>query len=285
MMTKVQSWGQPRIKEEKNSSLFDKFIEKVIQHIGAVYTSVQDVSVKDVVQTIQDKNCSYITGTGDSDSDKDDDDDDDVISPIDVMKTSEKGELTKTVYDTITSCFNHLTVAHSMVKETFIEEGHLVHVLLKKGLALLLEAMTTRCIVVQDTKALIFYRRQRFIEESEMKAKCAPLTSGWKSEKNCMLPNWRHQIFYNSTKHVKIGKVATAITVYPRFAFGERPRDVPLTTVGQQFAIGQRNARKVVTGKLYAAKGKELKIFLRKPERFILMILLIGMRRWQMPPI
>ena len=49
--------------------------------------------------------------------------------------------------------------------------------------------------------------------------------------KNCMLPNWRHQIFYNSTKHVKIVKVATAITVNLRFALGERPRDVPLTTV------------------------------------------------------
>ena len=51
--------------------------------------------------------------------------------------------------------------------------------------------------------------------------------------KNHMLPNWRHQIFYNSTKHVKIGKVATAITVYLRFALGERPRYVPLTTAGQ----------------------------------------------------
>ena len=77
--------------------------------------------------------------------------------------------------------------------------------------------------------------------------------------KNCMLPNWRHQIFYNSTKHVKIGKVAAAITVYLRFALGERPRDVPLMTVGQQFAIGQRNARKVITGKLYESEGKRVR--------------------------
>ena len=40
-----------------------------------------------------------------------------------------------------------------MMKEAFIEAGHLVHVLLKRGLALLLEAMATRSTVVQDTKA------------------------------------------------------------------------------------------------------------------------------------
>ena len=40
-----------------------------------------------------------------------------------------------------------------MMKEAFIEASHLVHVLPKKGLALLLEAMATRSIVVQDTKA------------------------------------------------------------------------------------------------------------------------------------
>ena len=154
-----------RMKEEKDTSLYDKFIEKVIQHIGAVDTSVQDVSIEDMVQTIKDKNCRYITGTGDSDSDEDDDGVD-VIAPIDVIKTFEKGELTKTVCDTITSCFNHLTEAHSMMKETFIETGNLVHVLPKKGLVLLLEAIATGSIVVQDTKASTFCRRQRFIKES-----------------------------------------------------------------------------------------------------------------------
>ena len=52
--------------------------------------------------------------------------------------------------------------------------------------------------------------------------------------------------------------MAAAITVYLRFALGEGPRDVPLTTVEQQFAIGQRNARKVVTGKLYDSEGKRV---------------------------
>ena len=69
------------------------------------------------------------------------------------MKTFEKGELTRTVHDTITSCFNHLTEAHSIMKEAFIEAGHLVHVLPIKELALFLKAMATGSIVVQDTKA------------------------------------------------------------------------------------------------------------------------------------
>ena len=61
--------------------------------------------------------------------------------------------------------------------------------------------------------------------------------------------------------------MAKAITVYLRFALGERPRDVPLTTVGQQFAIGQRNARKVVTGKLYDSEGKRDKNIFKKTRK------------------
>ena len=44
-----------RMKEEKDSSLYDKFIEKVIQHVGAVDTSVWEVSIEDVIQTIKDQ--------------------------------------------------------------------------------------------------------------------------------------------------------------------------------------------------------------------------------------
>ena len=54
-----------------------------------------------------------------------------------------------------------------------------------------------------------------------------------------MLPSWRHNVFYHSSKHVKIGKMAAAITVYLRFTLGEKPREVPLVTVGKQFPIGQ----------------------------------------------
>ena len=61
--------------------------------------------------------------------------------------------------------------------------------------------------------------------------------------------------------------MATAITVYLRIALGERPRDFPLTTVGQQFVIGQRNARKVITGKLYNSEGKRVENIFRKTRK------------------
>ena len=132
--------------------------------------------------------------------------------------------------------------------------------------------MATRSIVVQDTKAFNIlqeakvHRRIRDEIKAQESKMCA-IDLRLEKQKNCMLPNWRHQIFYNSTKHVKTGKVAAAITVYLRFAFGERPRDVPLTTVGQQFAIGQRNARKVITGKLYNSEGKRVENIFKKTRK------------------
>ena len=71
-----------RMKEERDSLLYSQYIEKVMQYVGAVDTSVQDVDVQDVAQTIKDKECRFITGLSDSESE----DDDDVIGPVDVMK-------------------------------------------------------------------------------------------------------------------------------------------------------------------------------------------------------
>ena len=105
-----------------------------------------------MAQTIKDKDCRFITGLSDSES-EDDDSDDDVIGPADIMKTFDKAELTRTVHDQISHCFENLAEAHATMKEAFIDASHLVHVLPKKGLALLLEAMATGSIVVQDTKA------------------------------------------------------------------------------------------------------------------------------------
>ena len=220
-----------RMKEENDSSLYDKYIEKVIQHVGAVDTSVQDVTVKDVVQTIKGKDCRYITGTGDSESD-DDDNDDDAIGPIDVMKTFERRELTRTVHDIINSCFSHLAEAHSMMKEAFIEAGHLVHVLLKRGWPCCWKQWPPGLLwfnILQEAKVHQRIRDEIKVQENKM------CTTDLKLEKQkyYMLPSWKHQVFYNSTKCVKIGKLTAAIAVYLRFALGERPRDVPLTTVGQ----------------------------------------------------
>ena len=42
-----------RMKEERDSSLYSQYIEKVIQHVGAVDTSGRDVDAQDVAQTIK----------------------------------------------------------------------------------------------------------------------------------------------------------------------------------------------------------------------------------------
>ena len=203
-----------------------QYIEKVIQHVGAVDTSVRDVDVQDVAQTIKYKDCRFITGLSDSESE----DDDDVIGPTDVIKTFNKAELARTVCDTISHCFENLAEAHAMMKEAFIDASHLVHVLPKKGLALLLEAMATGSIIVQDTKAfnilqeVKIHRRIRDEIKAEESKRCA-IDLQLKKQKSLMLSSWRHSIFYHSSKRVKIGKVAAAITVYLRFALGERPRE------------------------------------------------------------
>ena len=203
-----------------------------------------------MAQTIKDKDCRYITGLCDSESE----DDDDVIGPVDVMKTFDKAELTRTVCDQISHCFENFTEAHATMKEAFIGAICLVHILPKKGLALLPEAMVTGSIVVQDTKAFNvlqeakIHRRNRDEIKAEESKRCA-IDLQLEKWKNRMLPSWRHSIFYHSSKCVKIDQVAAAITVYLRFTLGEIPREVPLVTVGKQFPIGQQNARKVVIGK------------------------------------
>ena len=47
-----------------------------------------------------------------------------------------------------------MTEVDALIQYAFIEASELVHVLPKRGMALLLEAMATGSIVVQDTKAL-----------------------------------------------------------------------------------------------------------------------------------
>ena len=188
-----------------------------------------------MAQTIKDKDCRFITGLSDSES-EDDDNDNDVIGPVDMMKTFDKAELTRTVHDQISHCFENLAEAHATMKEAFVDASCMVHVLPKKGLALLLEAMATGSIVVQDTKASnvlqeakIHRRIRDEIKAEESKRHTIDLQlEKWK---NRMLPSWRHNVFYHSSKCVKIGKVASAITVYLRFTPGEKPREVPLFTV------------------------------------------------------
>ena len=139
------------MKEEKDASLYVQFITKVIQHVGALDTSVRDVSAQEISQTIKDRNCKYITRV--DDDELDDDNDDNVIGPVDIIRTFDRTELTKVVQDTISKCFSNMTEVHALIRDAFIEANELVYVLPKRGMALLLEAMATGSIVVQDTKA------------------------------------------------------------------------------------------------------------------------------------
>ena len=87
-----------------------------------------------MAQTIKDKDCRFITGLSDSES-GDDNDDEYVIGLVDMMKTFDKAELTRTVRDQISHCLENFAEAHATMKEAFIDASCLVHVLPKKGLA------------------------------------------------------------------------------------------------------------------------------------------------------
>ena len=124
------------MKEEKDASLYVKFITKVIQYVGVLDTAVRDVSAQEVLQTIKDRNCN----------------DDDVLGPVDVIRTFDRTELTKDVHNTISKCFSNMMEVHALIRDAFIEASELAHVLPKRGMALLLEAMVTASILVQDTR-------------------------------------------------------------------------------------------------------------------------------------
>ena len=113
--------------------------------MGEVDTLVQDVDVQNVAQTIKDEDCRFITRSSDNES-EDDNNDNNVIEPVDVMKTCDNIELTRTVHDQISHCFENLAEAHATMNEAFIDASCLVHVLPQK-------AMATGSIIVQDTKA------------------------------------------------------------------------------------------------------------------------------------
>ena len=95
------------------------------------------------------------------------------------MKSFDKAELTRTVHDQISHCFENLAEAHATMKEAFIDASCLVHVLPKKGLALLLEAVATGSIVVHDTTAFNvlqeakIHRRIRDEIKAEESKRCA----------------------------------------------------------------------------------------------------------------
>ena len=77
-----------RMKEDKDSAMYKKFIGLVIQYVSVVNTSVRTITVDDIWQTIKDGNCTYVTGEDEEDSDADE-----MFSPRDMEKTFKEGEL------------------------------------------------------------------------------------------------------------------------------------------------------------------------------------------------
>ena len=72
VMLRVAMEFVTRMKEEKEPTLYKTYISLVINHVGAVDTSVRDTTVDDVWQTIRDKKCTYITGEDDEESEGED---------------------------------------------------------------------------------------------------------------------------------------------------------------------------------------------------------------------
>ena len=156
-----------------------------------------------------------------------------------------------------------MTEVHALIQDAFIEASELVHVLPKRSMALLLEALATGSIVVQDTKAFNILQKAkahwRIHEEIKTREnKMCAIDLQIERQRNCMLPNWKHSIFYYHKCGSKIGKIAAAVAVYVRFALGERCQDVPLKTVGEMFVISQRSVKKVITGKLYDSEERRV---------------------------
>ena len=138
-----------RMKEDKDSAMYKKFIGLVIQHVSAVDTSVRTVTVDDVWQMIKDRSCTYVTGKDETDSDADE-----VFSPRDIEKMFKEGELMTEVQDEISKCFKSMAEAHGMVKDAYKSAGKLIPKLFTRGMGVLLEALTVGAPTIQDPTLL-----------------------------------------------------------------------------------------------------------------------------------
>ena len=126
-----------RMKEDKDSEMYRKFIGLVIQHVSAIDTSVRTVTVDDIWQMIRDGSWTYVTGEDEEDLDADE-----VFSPRDIEKTFKEGELMTEVRDEISRCFESMAEAHGVVKDAYKLAGKVIPKLSTRGIGVLLEALT-----------------------------------------------------------------------------------------------------------------------------------------------
>ena len=255
-----------RMKEDKDSEMYRKFIGLVLQHISAIDTSVRTITVDDIWQTIRDGSCNYMTCEDEEDSDTDE-----VFSPRDIEKTFKEGELMTEVQDEISRCFESMAEAHSVVKDAYKSAGKLIPKLSTRGMGVLLEALMVGVPTIQDPTLLGILHEawvnRRIREEVKLSGEVSLIKRRKDRQKNRMLPDWNHRVFKDDSKYRSVGKIAAAVAVYLRYAMGEENKDVKLTTVGELYPIGERQVRKVITGKLYDTEGKRVEQIFTKTRR------------------
>ena len=244
-----------RMKEEKEPNLYKTYISLVINGVGAVDTSVQDTTVDDVWQKIQDKKCTYITGEDDEQSEEED-----LIGARDIKKTFKPKEMTAEVKDQIAECFEEMSEAHEAIKKVYKSAVKLVPKLSSKGMDVFLEALALRTLDIPDTRVANILQdarlSQKLCEEMKTTDNASLFDKCKEMQKNRMLPDWTHPIFKQKAKFWPVGKIAAAFMVFLQYIMGEKAKDVTLTTIGELFPIGEWQVRKVATGKLYDTKGK-----------------------------
>ena len=97
--------------------------------------------------------------------------------------------------------FQDVSEAYALMRKAFTEASELIPVLLKRGMDLLLEAMATESIVVQNTKTFNILQEAKVHRQirDEIKAqenKTCAIDLRIEKQRNHMLPNWKHPIFY-----------------------------------------------------------------------------------------
>ena len=138
-----------RMKEDKDSVMYKKFIGLVIQHVSAVDMSLITITVDDIWQMIKDGSCTYVTGEDEEDSDADE-----VFSPRNMEKMFKEGELTTEVRDEISRCFECMAEAHGAVKDAYKSATKLIPKLSTRGMGVLLEALAVGVPTIQDSALL-----------------------------------------------------------------------------------------------------------------------------------
>ena len=252
-----------KMKEEKEPTLYKTYISLIINHVGVVDTLVWDTTVNDVWQMIRDKKCTYITGEDNEESEEED-----LIGAQDIEKTFKPEEMTAEVKDQIVKCFEEISEAHEAIKKVYKSAAKLVLKLSSKGMGVFLEALALGTPDFLDTRVANILQdarlNRRLHEEVKTTDNVSLFDKCKEMQKNRMLPDWMHPIFKQKAKYQPVGKIAAAVMVFLRYAMGEKVKDVTLTTIGELIPIGEWQARKVATRKLYDTKGKHVEdLFLK----------------------